>query len=267
MKQLLVMVLLAALIGCSSTTQVTQTTTQVKSETVKAVKKIDSGTIETFNGIDFVYIPAGSFIMGSDSTRENEKPAHKVTITKGFWLGKYEVTQEQWEKVMGKNSSYFRGVNFPIEHVTWDEIQSFITKLNDKKYRLPTEAEWEYACRAGSTTKYYFGEDDKKLEKHCWFGDDNESGTTHPVGYKNPNRWGLYDVYGNVWEVCQDYFGFEYYTQSPEENPKGPAEGKSRIIRGGCWSCSDKTCNSTYRNFTSPNLPLNVIGFRLLREE
>ncbi|NQT39791.1 MAG: formylglycine-generating enzyme family protein, partial [Planctomycetes bacterium] len=158
--------------------------------------------------LDLVLIPAGSFLMGDDRA----KPVHKVRITKPFYLGKYEVTQEQWEAVMGSNPSNFKGAKNPVEQVSWDNCQQFLVKLNAKsggqggKFVLPTEAQWEYACRAGSTGKFCFGDDEKQLGEYAWYG-ENSGSKTHPVGEKKPNTFGLHDMHGNVWEWCHDWYG------------------------------------------------------------
>ena len=133
--------------------------------------------------------------------------AHKVTIKNSFYLGKSSVTQKQWKKIMGKNPSHFKGEDRPVEMVSWKEVQKFVTKLNEKegtdKYRLPSEAEWEYACRAGTQTRYYFGDDESKLNEYAWYA-ENSGSQTHSIGQKKPNSWGLYDMHGNVWEWVQD---------------------------------------------------------------
>ena len=156
--------------------------------------------------------------MGSLDSEEdrwdNEGPVYGVTISEGFWLGKYEVTQEEWEAVMGSNLSNYKGDDRPVENVSWEDVQKFITKLNEAEgsavYRLPTEAEWEYACRAGSTTPWSFGDDGGKLGEYSWYSNNNSS-STRAVGRKKPNAWGLYDMHGNVWEWVQDWYGWDYY--------------------------------------------------------
>jgi formylglycine-generating enzyme required for sulfatase activity len=160
--------------------------------------------------LELVLIPAGSFMMGDENGYNNEKLVHKVNITKPFYLGKYEVTQEQWEAVMGNNPCHFKGPKNPVEQVSWNDCQKFLEKLNEKvgggRFSLPTEAQWEYACRAGSTTKYCFGNDKSGLGEYAWYdeseGDKTRSAgdQTHPVGRKKPNAWGLYDMHGNVGE-------------------------------------------------------------------
>ncbi|MDR3159529.1 MAG: formylglycine-generating enzyme family protein [Zoogloeaceae bacterium] len=198
-------------------------------------------TVTNSIGMEFVLIPAGSFMMGSADDDQyavkNEKPAHWVTISQPFYLGKYEVTQGEWTAVMGDNPSYFKGRSNPVESVTWHDVQTFIERLNQKegtnKYRLPTEAEWEYAARAGTTTRYSFGDDVDSLGRYAWHY-DNSGNKTHPVGQKEPNPWGLYDMHGNVWELVQDWE--DDYSKSPVTDPRGPSGGSCcRVLRGGSW--------------------------------
>jgi formylglycine-generating enzyme required for sulfatase activity len=176
----------------------------------------------------------------SDKGRQvsDEKPQHRVRITKPFYLGKYLVTQEQWEAVMGNNPSHFKGPKNPVEQVSWDDCQQFLRQAQREvgvrggKFQLPTEAQWEYACRAGSTTRYCFGDDESGLGEYAWY-DKNSGNKTHPVGEKKPNAWGLYDMHGNVWEWCQDWYDGGYYANSPTDDPTGP--GSNRVLRGGSW--------------------------------
>jgi formylglycine-generating enzyme required for sulfatase activity len=192
------------------------------------------------NSIDmeFVLIPSGSFTMGANSEVEScydfEEPRHRVTISKSFYMGRYEVTQEQWEKVMGSNPSVFKNPGNPVENVTFEDVQSFIQRLNEmentNKYRLPTEAEWEYAARAGSNTTYFFGNNEEELEHYAWYK-KNSGGVPHPVGQKKPNEWGLYDVLGNINEYVQDWFGEDYYSESPSVDPVGP-ESPTQVLTG-----------------------------------
>jgi formylglycine-generating enzyme required for sulfatase activity len=219
-------------------------------------------------GMEFVLIPAGSFTMGSGKSFEDawgdETPAHRVNISKDFYLGKYEVTQSQWEAVMGGNPSKFKGRNNPVEMVSWDDVQEFIKKLNQKegsnKYRLPTEAEWEYAARAGTTSTYSFGDDAGALGRYAWYW-DNSGETTHPVGQKEPNGWGLYDMHGNVWEWVRDWYG--EYSGSPVTDPQGPSSGSSRVYRGGAWFPFAGGCRSAFRFYDTPVTRYSNLGFRL----
>jgi formylglycine-generating enzyme required for sulfatase activity len=243
--------------------------------------------------LEMVLIPAGEFMMGSPDSEqyvEIEQPRHRVRITKAFYLGKFLVTQEQWQSVMGNNPSAFSITGhekdkvagqvtkrFPAENVSWDDCQRFLAKLNAKigakhgKFVLPSEAQWEYACRAGSTTRFYFGDcekegirgyDQEKLGEYAWF-DWNSSSRTHAVGEKKPNAWGLYDMAGNVFEWCQDWFQNEYYKQSPVDNPPGPSMGEGHVYRGGCWVLQDEVCRSAQRGPVSRSTCDSTIGFRV----
>ena len=269
MRKLFILFFIAELIGCNTATLKKEIPSKVgvTLENVDTEPKI--GDVRSFDGIEFIYIPYGTFYMGLKIGMEYERPLHKVTITEGFWLSKYEITQSQWEKVMAENPSRFKGTDHPVENISWNQVQNYIKKLNNPKYRLPTEAEWEYACRAGSTSKYFFGKDKTLLEQYCWFGESITKGSTHPVGQKKSNAWGLYDMYGNVYEYCEDIYDHtnNYYSESPEIDPGGPSKGKYRIMRGGAWGSPEKYCNSGSRNFSSPSKGSSAMGFRLLREE
>jgi formylglycine-generating enzyme required for sulfatase activity len=163
-------------------------------------------------------------------------PAHTITISKPFLIGEFEITQKQWEAVMGKNPSAFKDENHPVDSVSWDEVQKFIEKLNDKngaRYRLPTEAEWEYCCRASSTNLFGSGTNDvtitsESLDDFAWFRKNSEN-RTHPIGEKKPNAWGLYDMHGNVWEWCQDWYASDYYAKAPEKDPLNTAPHRARL--------------------------------------
>jgi formylglycine-generating enzyme required for sulfatase activity/serine/threonine protein kinase len=206
-------------------------------------------------GAKFVLIPAGTFTMGSPQSepgRDNDETQHRVTISSAYYLQTTEVTQGQWKKVMGSNPSKFKncGDDCPVEQVSWSDVQVFIRKLNSQegtdKYRLPTEAEWEYACRAGTTTAYSFGDNESDLGDYGWYH-GNSGNRTHPVGQKRPNPWGLYDVHGNVWE----------WTQTEE--------GSRRVFRGGSWPYNAGHCHSAFRYVSVPGVRFNTLGFRLLR--
>jgi len=188
----------------------------------------------------FTCIPAGEFMMGlpeSEKDRRGDEPQHQVRITKPFWLGMTEVTQGQYQQVMGQNPSHFKDERRPVEEVSWEDAVEFcrkLSKMEGQTYRLPTEAEWEYACRAGTLTRYCFGDDEASLGEYAWYL-GKSGGTTHPVGEKTPNAWGLYDMHGNVSEWCQDWYSRDYYKQGPEADPKGPDKGRMRVSRGGHW--------------------------------
>jgi len=245
----------------------------------------------------FVKIPAGSFMMGSPSdepSRDSDETQHSVTISKPFYMQTTEVTQGQWKAIMGSNPSYFSncGDNCPVEQVSWDDVQEFIKKLNQKgegTYRLPTEAEWEYAARAGSKTALYTGamkilgdNNAPDLDPIAWYGGNScveysggydcsgwsnkqyscSNCGTHPVGKKEPNDFGLYDMIGNVWEWCQDWKG--NYPSGSVTDPTGPSSGSCRVLRGGSWSSNARYCRAAYRSCYSPSYRVNDLGFRLV---
>jgi formylglycine-generating enzyme required for sulfatase activity len=221
------------------------------------------------NSLDmpFVLIPAGEFLMGSADGDDDEHPVHTVRISQPFYLGQYAVTQTQWQAVMGSNPSQFTGdLNRPVESVSWEDAQEFIRRLHAREdgatYRLPTEAEWEYAARAGSTTAYSFGDDPRQLSEYAWYS-ENSGGQTHPVGQLKPSAWGLYDMHGNVWEWVQDWYG--PYTAAAVVDPAGPPSGSARVIRGGGWDYDTSYCRSAYRNDATPGYRIDSLGFRLLR--
>ena len=212
--------------------------------------------------IEMVLIQPGVFTMGSSEFT----PAHQVTITKAFYIGKYEVTQAQWQAVMGSNPSSFKGDNLPVELVSWNQCQTFIQTLNQMgqgTFRLPTEAEWEYACRAGTTTLYYWGDDpgETQIGEYAWYL-GNSGSKTHDVGLKKSNGWGLYDMSGNVWEWCQDWSG--NYNSEPQNDPTGADTGLYRVLRGGSWNSLPHDCRSACRGRISPDFR-GVTGLRLQR--
>jgi formylglycine-generating enzyme required for sulfatase activity len=225
--------------------------------------------VDLGNGVkmEMVLIPAGEFLMGTSGNSDDEKQ-HGVRITKPFYLGRYLVTQEQWLVVMGDNHSNFKGPRNPMEQVSWDRCQQFLDKLNakagDGKFSLPTEAQWEYGCRAGSTTNYYFGDDEARLGDYAWYY-KNSGSQTHPVGEKKPNAWGLYDMHGNVFEWCQDWYDGNYYARSPMDDPAGPATGSNRVSRGGGWGNGAGYCRSANRYCSEPGDRLRTLGFRVAR--
>ncbi len=239
-------------------------------------------TISGPHGMEFVLIKAGSFMMGSPKdepgAQENEWPQHKVKITKDFFMQTTEVTQGQWKAVMGDNPSSFKecGDDCPVERVSWNDVQRFIERLNvrggEKVYRLPTEAEWEYAARAGTTTPFAFGDclstDEANYDGNyplqgCPEGEYRKK--TIPVGSLKSNAWGLYDMHGNVWEWCQDWYKKDYYKESPVDDPQGPDSGEYRVIRGGYWYRNAAYCRSADRDGDTPEFRNSDLGFRLLR--
>jgi len=240
---------------------------------------------ETSNsiGMKLKLIPAGEFMMGpsesDDDVREDENPPHEVRITKPFYLGVYAVTQAEYEEVMGKNPSPFSKEghfadrvsgedtsHYPVHHVPWHDAVEFCKRLSTKEgktYRLPTEAEWEYACRAGTTTPYSFGDNPASLKEYAWYTGNSDE-TTHPVGQKKPNAWGLHDMYGNVAEWCADWYAGDYYGKSAVDDPMGPDSGTSRVLRGGAFGYSARDVRSAYRIDSQPVLRCYV-GFRVAR--
>ena len=221
---------------------------------------------EPVTGMEFVWVPGGCFQMGSNDGGSDEKPVHKVCVD-GFWMGKYEVTQGQWRKLMGDNPSFFeKGDYYPVEQVSWNDCQKFIKKLNAKskrRFRLPTEAEWEYACCSGGRDEKYSGGND--ADRVAWYG-GNSGGHTHPVGRKAANGLGFYDMTGNVWEWCFDWYDGNYYAQSPAKNPRGSESGSYRVNRGGGWYDSPWYVRSAFRRRYTPGDRYYGLGFRLVAQ-
>lgn len=220
--------------------------------------------------MEFVRIPAGSFQMGSERNPE-EKPVHTVTIAKPFYFSKYLVTQEQWDQLMGGNRSSFKGLKNPVDSVSWNDCQNFVAKLKEiaprQTFRLPTEAEWEYACRAGSDTEFNWGDSEAVLSEYAW--DRSDSGLkTHPVGEKKPNAWGLYDMPGNVWEWCQDLWHLTY-AGAPSDGSVWMQDGDTwyRVLRGGSWNNSASSLRAARRVRNLPGLRLDYYGFRVVLTE
>lgn len=219
--------------------------------------------------IEFVLVKGGCFQMGDafGDGKADEKPVHPVCVD-DYYLGKYEITQDQWQSVMGNNPSFFKscGEKCPVEQVNWNDIQEFIKKLNAKTkkvYRLPTEAEWEYAARSGGKKEKYAGTNsDAELGKYAWYS-ANSGGSAHPAGQKQPNGLGLYDMTGNVWEWCQDWYGETYYNQSPRRNPSGPPSGTRRVLRGGAWLFEPAGIRAAVRYGLTPASRSDLYGFRL----
>jgi formylglycine-generating enzyme required for sulfatase activity len=226
-------------------------------------------TLDLGNGVTMklVLIRAGKFTMGSPDSEEGRKadegPQHEVTISKHFYMGMTEVTQAQFEAVMGTNPSQFKGPTNPVDSISWDEAAEFCRKLSEKTrkpVRLPTGAEWEYACRAGSKTRFSFGDSDSVLGDYAWFA-SNSGGKTNPVGQRKPNAWGLYDMHGNVAEWCADWYG--PYSSEASVDPQGPASGGSRVVRGGAWCDVGSRCfRCASHSGTVPSRRPNLFGFR-----
>jgi formylglycine-generating enzyme required for sulfatase activity len=195
-----------------------------------------------------------------------EKPAHEVTISRPYYLGEFEVTQEQYQQVMGVNPSQFKGRDLPVEYVQWDEAQEFCRKASERTgqtVRLPTEAEWEHACRASTKTSYYSGDGEADLERAAWYY-RNSMNTTHPVGQKVPNAWGVHDTHGNVFEWCADWYGV--HGAEAATDPQGPSQGEYRVLRGGSWDSDPRNCRSANRGGSYPDLPYDFFGFRVAAE-
>ena len=229
-------------------------------------------------GMKLVLIPRGTFMMGSPESeqgRKEDENQHEVTISKDYYLGVYEVTQAQYEKVMDKNPSHFQGAivgnenaDLPVENVSWDDAVEFCKKLSElpdekkvgRVYRLPTEAEWEYSCRAGSKTAYSFDDEEGLLSEYGWFR-RNSSDRTHTVGLLEPNAWGLYDMHGNVWEWCSDWY--EEYPKGAVSDPTGAKEGSLRVDRGGSWRYEAAVCRSAIRLRVNPSFRDDRSGFRV----
>jgi formylglycine-generating enzyme required for sulfatase activity len=222
-------------------------------------------------GMKLALIPKGTFKMGSfqkEEGRDEDEVRHEVTLSNDFFLGVTEVTQKQYQEVMGKNPSKFVGAQRPVEMVSWEDAVEFCERLSElpeekkagRVYRLPTEAEWEYACRAGSKTAFSFGDESGSLGDFAWFK-DNSDGKTQSVGEKKPNAWGLYDMHGNVWEWCSDWYG--EYPGKAVSDPAGPEKGSFRVIRGGSWDFVAAFCRSAFRDWNDPSYRYYYYGFRV----
>ena len=221
--------------------------------------------------IEMVRVEAGTFTMGATPVMkdpwDDEKPTHQVTLTNDYYIGKYEVTQALWKAVMGKNPSKFKGDNLPVEQVNWKDCQEFLSKLNNttgKKFRLPTEAEWEYAARGGKKSRGYQYSGSNNISDVAWY-EDNSGSKTHTVGSKQANELGIYDMSGNVWEWCHDWKGS--YSSSSQVNPTGANSGSYRVGRGGSWRHAARGCRSSYRNNSTPDNRNDSLGLRLILSE
>jgi formylglycine-generating enzyme required for sulfatase activity len=252
-------------------------------------ERSDAQVLDTKCGMPMVPIASGQFSMGVEEGPIDAKPAHLVKV-EGFLMDRHEITQEIYQKVTGKNPSRRKNPRNPVEQVTWSAAVLFCNARSLQEglmpcyntntwecdfsasgYRLPTEAEWEYACRAGSSTRFYFGEAAEELKSYAWF-DGNSESKPHAVAQRKPNAWGLYDMEGNVWEWCNDFYRPKYYRESPAENPRGPEHGEKRVLRGGAWSSSADNCTSWARNCDEPGttdicLTMDSNGFRCVRRK
>jgi formylglycine-generating enzyme required for sulfatase activity len=254
----------------------------------KPAESAGPAAVKTASGMEMVYIQPGDFIMGVNEGPIDAKPAHPVKLD-GFLMDRYEITQDVYEKITGQNPSRKKNPRNPVEQATWSSAVKFCNARSAQEglvpcydpqtwscnfdatgYRLPTEAEWEYACRAGTTNLYYFSGRPEELRAHAWF-EGNSEARPRPVGHWEPNPWGLYDMLGNVSEWCNDYYSPKYYKNSPRENPRGPEEGEKRVLRGGAWSSNADNCSSWVRNcdeagFTDVCLTMDSDGFRCVRK-
>ena len=268
--------------GCERTPD----TNQAESANTNLSQGASPSTNTPATPTNMVLIPAGRFQMG-DLDQVDAKP-HEVAVS-AFFMDRTLVTQEQYEKVLGDNPSRWKSNRNPVEQVRWSDAVRFCNQrsmleglrpcydlktwqsdFNADGYRLPTEAEWEYACRAGTTTAFFFGDSPSKLGEYAWF-DKNSDGHPHPVGQNQPNPWGLYDICGNVWEWCNDFYRVDYYQESPRVDPKGPATGQTKVVRGGAWRFRAEHCRSGCRYNESPGYAdvcfgYDIYGFRCVRK-
>ena len=237
------------------------------------VTNVDNISIPVKDGIsiDMVRVEAGTFTMGATAEMKNpdynEKPIHRVTLTNDYYIGKYEVTQALWQTVMGNNPSYFKGDNLPVEQVSWNDCKKFLSKLNritGKMFRLPTEAEWEYAARGGNKSRGYQYSGSKKLSNVSWYK-GNSGSKIHAVGTKQPNELGIYDMSGNISEWCQDWYA--KYNSSSQVNPTGANSGSYRVVRGGSWGHDARYCRSSFRIYFTPDYRYINLGLRLVLSE
>lgn len=220
-------------------------------------------------------VEGGSFMMGSDDedALEWEQPVHEVRVS-DFWIGETEVTQGLWKAVMGNNPSYFKkGDNYPVESVSWKDCQDFVRKLNEltegkrpegTKFRLPTEAEWEYAARGGKHKEGYKYSGSDNIDQVAWYCDNNTNSFTHVVKRKEPNALGIYDMSGNVWKWCEDWYYGNYYSNSPTQDPVNTTKASYRVLRGGSWNYSARSCRVSIRGYNDPGYGNNCYGMRLL---
>ena len=267
---ILVIISVLVVINLINSFKDTNTSTTITSSDNIKEQELTTG-IQTFtvDGVEFnmVFVEGGTFIMGAtedqgSEVESDELPTHQVTLS-DYYIGETEVTQALWKAVMGSNPSEFKGDNLPVEEVSYEDVKTFITKLNQKTgktFRLPTEAEWEYAARGGNKTKGYTYSGDDDIDKIAWFA-NNSDDKTHPVKTKQPNELGIYDMSGNVWEWCSDWYGS--YSSNAQMNPQGPSSGSLRVIRGGSWIISAERCRISFRGYVDDSSSNKVFGFRL----
>ncbi|HDP34573.1 MAG TPA: hypothetical protein ENN29_05630 [Candidatus Hydrogenedentes bacterium] len=246
----------------------------------------DADVITTAGGVKMQFISGGAFIMG-DKNDSTDRPAHEVVVS-SFYMDITPVTQMEYERLMGMNPSKFPGARQPAEQIFWYDAARYCNARSKEEglepaysetdwscnfesdgYRLPTEAEWEYAARANTTTAYFFGNDPAQLGVYAWYN-DNAGDKPRDVARRRPNPWGLYDILGNVWEWCNDFYQKDYYNHSPKKDPRGPEKGEQKVLRGGCWNSSAKSCLVAYRYYESPGYTdacfgYDVYGFRVVR--
>ena len=283
-KILAALLLLSLVVGCGDSAKTPDVAT-VKKQMTPAQLALGDPFVNSV-GMLLAPIPAGTFMMGSPETEKgrefngsssSSEQQHKVTITKPFYMQTMEVTQGQWKAVMGTEpwkgkGCVKEGPDYPVSYVIWDDAVAFCKKLSEKEgktYRLPTDAEWEYACRAGTKTTWSFGNDEKVLGDYAWYTENAaDIGERHPhqVGLKKPNAFGLYDMHGNVSEWCHDYYKKNYYKKSPEQDPQGPASDDSHVLRNGAWNFITRSTRSAWRRSGLRDIRMNNIGFRLVRE-
>ncbi|HZR16732.1 MAG TPA: formylglycine-generating enzyme family protein [Verrucomicrobiae bacterium] len=268
--------------GCERTPSGQQTQASDRAGSSNAAPQAPNSKAESSS---MVLLPDGRFTMGDPN--EVDATPHEVSVS-AFYLDKNLVTQEQFEKLMHENPSRWKGTGNPVEQVRWSDAVRFCNKRSEAEglkpcyelttwkcdfgangYRLPTEAEFEYACRAGTTTPYFCGNTPARLAEFAWF-DKNSGGHPRPVGQKQPNAWGLYDICGNLWEWCNDFYQVDYYATAAKEDPRGPAEGKTKVVRGGCWRTSAENCRAGYRYNENPGYAdvcfgYDIYGFRCAR--
>jgi len=254
----------------------------MESQAKTAMKKV-----LTKSGVEMIQTPGGWFTMGDKKGDIDEIP-HKIYVN-SFCIDRYLVTQEEYEKVMGENIARWKGKRNPVEQVRWSDAVNYCNTRSSqeglqpcydtetwecnfdvKGYRLPTEAEWEYVCRAGTESRYTFGDNPNKLKIYAWLK-ENSGGRPRSVGQKLPNPWGIFDLYGNVWEWCNDFYKVDYYQESPEKNPKGPKFGDNKVLRGGSWDSDANQCRSSYRynevpGYTDICFGYDIYGFRCVKD-